>query len=128
MSNAFEVPGFKPGVLKAGADLSSLQFHAVKVAADGDVEACGAGEHACGILQNKPVANEACEIEFDGISKAVAGAAVANAGTKLMSNASSRLIAATSTNHVVAVNLTPAGADGDVFSVKVVGLDGHILA
>ena len=71
MSNAFEVAGFKPGVLKAGADLSGDQFRAVKVAADGDVERCGAGEASIAILQNKPIENEAAELEMDGISKAV---------------------------------------------------------
>lgn len=128
MSNAFEVAGFKPGVLKAGADLSAEQFTAVKVAADGDVEQCDAGERAIGILQNKPIDGEACEIEMDGISKAVAGAAVANAGTELASDDDGRLVAATSSDVVVAVNLTPAGGANQIFSVKVVGAAGRVLA
>ena len=103
MSNAFEVAGFKPGVLKAGASLIGDQFRCVKVAADGDVERCGAGEASIGILQNKPILDEATEIEFDGISKAVSGAVMASAGIEVMSDASGRVIAATSGNRVVGV-------------------------
>lgn len=127
MSREFEVPGFKPGVLKAGADLSGDQFRAVSVAADGDVEGTGAGASAIGILQNKPVANEAAEIEVDGISKGVAGAAVANAGTELMSDANGKLIAATSGNRVIALNLTPASGDGAIMSVLVLGASGRAI-
>ena len=128
MSNSFEVAGFKAGVLKAGADLSTKQFHAVKVAADGDVEISGAGEASIGMLQNKPILNEAAEIDYDGISKAVAGAAVANAGVELMANAAGRLIVATSGNRVVAVSLTSASGDGVFFTVKIVGAPGALLA
>lgn len=128
MSNAFEVAGFKPGVLKAGADLSGDQFRAVKVAADGDVERCGAGEASIAILQNKPIENEAVELECDGISKAVAGAAIANAGVELMADAQGRLIVATSGNRVVAVALTSAAGAGELIAVKVVGAAGALLA
>ncbi len=128
MSNVAEVAGFKPGILKAGADLSGDQFRCVKVASDGDVERSGAGELSAGILQNKPVLEEACEVDFDGVSKAVSGATIANANTKLMSDATGRVIAATSTNHVVAVNLTPSGGANELISVAIIGLKGHILA
>jgi len=128
MSNAFEVPGFRPGVLKAGADLSALQFRAVKLDANGDLIVTGAGEQAAGILQNKPVSGEACELEMDGISKATAKAAFGE-GIELMAEAATgKLLTATSGNRVVAVSLTPAGADGDLVSVKVVGLSGALLA
>lgn len=128
MSNAFEVAGFKPGVLKAGADLSSAQFLGVKLNNAGDVVLAGDGDLSIGVLQNKPILGEACEIEFDGLSKAVSGAAVANAGTKLATNAAGKYIAAVSTKHVVAVNLTPSGALDELFTVAVIGLKGHILA
>lgn len=128
MSNTPEVAGFKPGVLKAGADLSSHQFKGVKVADDGDVELAGDGNLIAGVLQNKPISGEACEIEFDGISKAISGAAIANAGTKLAVNASGLFIAAAQAKHVVAVNLTPSGGANELISVAVIGLKGHLLA
>jgi hypothetical protein len=128
MSKEFEVPGFKPGVLVAAADLSSYQYRAVKLNTSGEVALCGAGEAAIGILQNKPVAGEACEIDMDGISKAVMGATIANAGGKLASDANGKLVAAVSTNYVVAQLLTTAAADGVISSVKVIGSAGQLLA
>lgn len=127
MSNAFEVAGFKPGVLKAGADLSSKQFHAVKIAADGDVEQAGAGERAMGLLQNKPIENEAAEIEMDGISKAVAGAAIAGADVELAADANGRLVPAASGNQVIALSLTAAAGAGSFMTVKVIGAGGRVL-
>lgn len=128
MSNTYEVAGFKPGVFVAGANLTAKQFHSVSVATDGDIEASGAGQLSAGILHNKPIDQEAVEMEMDGISKAVAGAAIASAGLKLMSNAAGRLITATSGNHVAAVSLTPAAGDGEFLAVKVVGHSGALLA
>ena len=66
-------------------------------------------------------------MDMDGISKAVAGAAVANAQTELMSDASGRLITATSGNRVIAVNLTPASGAGAIMSVKILGYSGRLI-
>lgn len=128
MSKEYEVPGFKPGVLVAGSDLSTKQFLPVKVGTDGLVALSGEGEHAIGILQNKPVAGEACEIEMDGICKALMGDTIANAGTKLKADTDNRLVAAGSGDHVVAILLVPSVADGDLAAVKVVGAAGQLLA
>lgn len=128
MSKELEVAGFKPGVLVAGADLSSHQFKQVKLDNSGDVVLAGDGDLVLGTLQNKPIQGEACEIEMDGISKAVIGASVTNAGTKLASDASGKLITAVSAKHVAAIALYGGLADGDVVGVKVVGLSGQLLA
>lgn len=128
MSEAYEVPGFKPGVLVAGADLSAKQFQPVKLNSSGLVVLGGDGDLCLGILQNAPISGEACEIDMDGISKAVAGAALATPGTKLASNGTGKLIAAASAKHVVAVSLSTAGADGEILAVKIVGLSGQLLA
>jgi len=127
MSNEFEVPGFKPGVFEAGADLSLLQFRAVKLNANGDVIQSTAGDFSLALLQNKPILGESAEVDLDGISKGEAGAAFA-ANLELMSDANGRLITATSGNRVVAVSLKPAAALGDLVSVKVIGLSGALLA
>lgn len=128
MSKEFEVEGFKPGVLVAGADLSAHQHKAVMLDTAGAVVLATAGALVLGILKNAPVLGEACEIDFSGISKAVIGAGVTNAGTKLASNGSGLLITAVSTNHVAAILLVPGVASGDKASVKIIGLSGQVLA
>lgn len=125
---AFEVTGFRPGVLKAGADLSDHQHRAVKLNNAGDVVKSTEGDRSIGILQNKPVSGEAAEIEMDGISKAVIGETIANAGGELMSDANGKLVAATSTNAVVALLIENGAADGEKKAVKVVGAAGRVLA
>lgn len=127
VGDEFEVAGFKPGVFEAGADLSALQFRAVKLDGSGNVVLCGAGERALAMLQNKPILGESAEIDMDGITKAEAGAAYA-VNVQLMSDANGRLITATSGNRVVAHSLKPAAALGDKVSVKVIGLAGALLA
>lgn len=120
MSKEYEVPGFKPGVLVAGADLSTHQFKPVAMGTDGRVVLAVDGALAIGILQNKPLANEACEIEMDGISKAVFGASLSNAGTVLTPAATTgKLVAATSGDFPCAIQLEPGLADGDIAAVKV---------
>lgn len=130
MSKEYEVPLFKPGVFKAGADLSGDQFLAMKIADDGDIERqASAGAIVAGILQNKPVENEAVEMEMGGICKAKMGAAVTNAGTELMVEATTgRLVPATSTNLVVAYSLAAGLADGDIAAVMVLGLKAYVKA
>lgn len=103
--------------ISASADLSAKQFCAVKFSGDKTVTFAGAGEKSCGILQDKPVSGEACNVAKGGISKAKIGGNVA-AGANLMSDAAGVLITATSGNHVVAVALE-AGVSGDIISVNV---------
>lgn len=108
--------------LTAGADLSALQFRAIKVstAADNTALQAGAGENAIGVLQDKPTSGNVGQIDILGVTKAEYGASVTR-GAKLMSNASGQLITATSTNHVVAEALE-SGASGEVHNVL---LDRH---
>ena len=51
---------------KAGADLSSKQYHFVKLSAIDTIVACGANEKPIGILMNKPVQGEAAEVALPG--------------------------------------------------------------
>ena len=118
--SAVEVAGFKPGVLIAGADLSAAQFKPVALNNDGDVVLAVDGAFAIGILQNKPVSGEACEIDMDGISKGVFGATLANAGTLLSPAATTgKLVAAASGDYVCAVQLSSGMADDSIGSIKV---------
>jgi len=124
---AVEVPGFKPGILKAGADLSLSQFLAVKLDGNGDLVLAGDGDLAAAMLQNKPQTGQGCEIDMDGISKAVSGASF-SIGDKLAADANGKLITAASGKHVVAVALEAAANADEILTVKVVGLSGQLLA
>lgn len=73
---AYEIPGFKLGVLPANADLSAKQYYGVKVVSGGIDVVSAAGGVAVGILQNKPVSGEAAEVTVLGVSKAIGSGAL----------------------------------------------------
>jgi len=99
----------------------SGQFLAVKETASRVVGlANSGGEAIAGILQNDPLAGQAANIAFVGVSKAVAGAAV-TAGALLMTDTSARLITATSTNVAVAKAIESAAGANAVFTVLIIG-------
>ena len=109
---AYEQPGFKPTGLKAGADLSTAQFFAVKISGDLLVALAGDGEKSIGILQNDPTSGQAATIVAQGICKAKLGASV-TAGQSLASDASGKLIPAASGKTVVAQALE-AGSNNEL--------------
>ena len=57
--------------LVAGADLSGVQYHFIKLDADGKAIVCGANEVSIGILQNTPESGEAARVRVLGTSKLV---------------------------------------------------------
>lgn len=125
---AYEIPGFKVGIFRANLDLSASQFRVVRVAAatgttqghgigGAAILAASAGLPNLGILQNAPLANEAAEVMTTGISKAVAGAAIATIGGLLMATSTGKLIPATTGNNAVAMALETASGDGVFLSV-----------
>ena len=82
--------------LPANADLSSSQYLFVDCNSTGRVAVvAGNGYKAVGVLQNKPAAiDRAATVQFDGVTKVKAGAAVAK-GADIMSNATGQAITAT---------------------------------
>lgn len=110
-------PGLRIGSLVANGDLSGNQFNFVKLNASGKViVASAAGEGVIGVLQNKPTANQPCEIMVNGISKVKVGAAV-TAGAQIMTNASALAItAATAGSAVVGFILETAGGANEIVS------------
>ena len=117
---ATESPQISDGSqVTAAADLSAKQFYCVKLTAARAVNLSGAGDASYGILQNKPISGEVCDVALFGISKAVAGAAT-TAGGPLMIDSSGRVIDKTSTNTVVAMGLEAATATGQIITVKIV--------
>jgi len=110
---------------KAGADLSTHQFKAVKLTAADTVGLCSAAaDTAIGILQNKPKANEAAAVMHLGRTQALAdgsGTAIA-AGDYLGTNASGVLVKkATADFTYIGVALGAATAANVVIDVLLIG-------
>lgn len=116
---AFESPGYKIGFIRASGDLTGKQYFAVKLdeGTDGWLLAGAGAHHAVGVLQNVPTAaGQAAEVMVEGVTKAVAGAAITKYAP-LSVNSSGKFIAATDATHVVGVALEAAGADGDIVAI-----------
>ena len=106
---AYEVVGFKTGQFLAGADLSALQYTAVKLNGSGQVVACTVlGEKVLGILQNKPTTGLACEIVHIGLCPMLASAAI-TAGDKIMVAASGKAATAATVGSTI-IGFTPEAA------------------
>lgn len=108
--------------LPASADLSASQFCAVMVDSNGQVALAqgddSPGDVVIGILQNKPSAQgRAALIQINGISKFKAGGALATIGTKLSSTAAGEGVAYSTTDYLVGIQLSTAGADNDFLDV-----------
>ena len=77
---AYENQGKKITAI-AGANLALAQYHFVMISADNTVVQCAAvTDIPCGVLQNNPAAGLAAEVQVDGITKILAGAAPLVAG------------------------------------------------
>jgi hypothetical protein len=113
--------------LEAGGDLSAGQFRFVELAADAQVDlVAAAGGDAVGVLQNDPsAAGRAATVAVLGVSKVVAGAAVA-AGARVQSDDEGRALAAASGDVVLGRALTAASAAGEV--IEVLLLSTHVTA
>lgn len=111
---------------KAAADLSSYQYHFVKLSAANTVNLCGANERAIGILQNKPdAANETARVRLLGVSKLVAGEII-DRGTMITSKSDGHGEEADAASEWVrAMAIEAAGAANDVITVLLVAFDAH---
>jgi|JI10StandDraft_1071094.scaffolds.fasta_scaffold00467_86 hypothetical protein len=107
---AFEAPGASEFSFDAGADLSALQYHFVKLNSSGQVVAIAATtDQAIGILQNKPGAGESATVWMAGISKYKTSAAIA-AGAVVGVSANGRGVGAATKSVGQALDTT-TGAD-----------------
>lgn len=115
---ARETPGTLYTLEVADADLSGDQYKLVKIdSGTGKVVLCGAGESGLP-LQNKPKADEACEVTDAGVSKVLAGAGF-NANTALTSDASGQAKAALSGESICGFALEASGGAGELVSMRV---------
>lgn len=104
--------------IAAGADLSALQYTALKLGADRVVVSCTSNnEPIVGILQDKPAAaGRAAKVGVKGISKAIAGGSISS-GDKLTATTGGKLIATTTNNHYIIGHAMEDAASNDVFQV-----------
>lgn len=114
-----------PGLV-AAADLSTKQYHIAALASTArqvKVAAAATGT-VIGILQNDPLAGEAASVVCAGMTKSVAGAAIA-VGDLLTANSTGQCIATTTANNkVVGKALTAAANAGELFEL-IVGLSNY---
>jgi hypothetical protein len=107
---------------KAGADLTGLQFRICKFGANARevIPSVVATTKPLGVLQDKPSAiGRAVAVRLIGISKVVAGAAVA-IHSNIASDGSGRGIASvTAGDYCIGVNLEAAAAAGDIITVLI---------
>jgi hypothetical protein len=104
--------------LNAGEDLSASQYKAVKIDSDGNAVLAGAGEKSVGVLQDKPLdIGHAGAVGFNGITKAIAGAAI-TAGSEVEVGTDGKLITL-DTGVSLGTATTSAGADGEQFSLLI---------
>lgn len=97
-----------------GADLSAIQFSAVKFDGSGNIVGCSADDAAIGILMNAPVLRDVAEVSVAQGARAKCSGSVAR-GDKLRAAASGKMITVTAGGYdAVAMD---SGADSDVIPV-----------
>ena len=111
---AYESAQVRFGNLTAGADLSSKQYHFVKLASATTVDVCSAiTDVPIGVLQNDPTSGNTATIAIFGITKVVADGTLA-AGNVIGTSADSQadaIVAGTDTTvYVMGQAITAASA------------------
>jgi len=107
----------------AGADLSSSQYLFVKWSGANVVACAGTTDRPCGVLQNKPTSGQMAEVRALGVSKLVAGGALATIGALIGTDAAGKAVAKVLgtdvTHYVAAATRTVSGGANEVISVFV---------
>lgn len=107
-----------PGV-DAAADLSAKQFFFVKMTATG-VNLAGDGEHALGVLQNKPDAlGKAATVASVGSTSKVVTSGVVTQGDNVSSDANGKATESASGDYILGQALSTSAADGDLITVHI---------
>ena len=109
--------------LEAGADLSSNQYHFVKLNASGKAVVCsGVTDKPVGVLQNDPTSGQAAEIVVAGLTKVSTNAALAIAdlvGTSADGQAAAYAPGTDTTKFIVGTVLVTSGAADQLTSILV---------
>ena len=118
MRTGREVPIWKESFI-AGVDLTAKQFYAVKYDAAGKM-IVGTLANAIGVLQDHSKAESDATVILLGMSKAVAGAAIA-VGAEVTSDADGKFVTAAAGQVVLARANLAAAAEDDIFEVLLLG-------
>ena len=104
----------------ASVNLNTSQFHIVDLSTAAHKVTIGAANGGFGILQNKPLAGEHATVAVEGMSKCIAGAAVA-VGNYITSAASGYASVVVSNDAGVKVigRAVTAAASGSVFTLEI---------
>ena len=118
------IPVFTDGTRKAGADLSTKQYHFVKLDASSDIIICnGADDVPYGVLQNNPNTGEEAVVMLIGITKLIAGEDISTPATLIATGTDARgeaVVEGTDiTRYLVASTIEGGAADGEVATVVV---------
>lgn len=107
---------------EADADLRTKLNYFCKVSSDGEIALAGANEKVFGTIYEVNLSGSVpygpVTVQFGGIAKVVAGAAVA-AGAQVSSDADGKGV--TAGTNAAGVALSAAGAANDVFEVALIG-------
>lgn len=125
---AHQIPVLVDSSRTADADLSAKQYHWVKDTSTGIALCSGATDRPAGILQNAPLQGEAAEVMRLGISKAIAGAAIAAAaqvGTDAAGKTGTKVAGTDTTNYVGGAAIEAATAGDQIITVTVNCLSVH---
>lgn len=105
--------------IEASADLSALQFTAVKMGTGRKIaSATAATDTIIGVLMNKPVSGQPGEVAIAGIAKGIAGGTIA-AGDKLTATTGGKFITTTTDHDRIVGYAGEAAVANDVFSIQV---------
>jgi len=105
--------------LVAGADLSILQYHFIKLDADGKAVACGANGVSIGILQNTPESGEAARVRVLGTSKLVMNEPVDEAEAITSTSTGAGEVVDAANEFAGAIDLEAATAQNDIVEVLI---------
>jgi len=102
--------------LEAGVDLSAKQFFFVAVSADGQIDPCGDGAHADGVLQSNPdAAGKAAEVAIGGVVLVICGGDVTRGGPVASDSAGEAVNPAS--GDIILGTALETGANGQVISM-----------
>ena len=110
----------------AGGDLSSDQFHFVKLGAGSLVVQAGAGERAIGVLQNDPIAGRAARVAIGGLCRveACGGGTAIVAGDPLKSDADGMAVkAGTDKDKAIGIAMEDCSANNKIIVMFVQQFD-----
>ena len=113
---AYELHGEKLGTQVAAANLTTHQYKIVKIDTNAKIALAVDGDPAIGVLQNKPNSDQAAEVAVSGVTKVIAGAAVAK-GDLVASDANGKLKTAATGDYIIGLALEAASADGNIITI-----------